>query len=406
MTGIVGCSESNSSVRGGGNRRGTRANFGSVRKLPSKRFQARFTAPDGDEHRAPTTFETKADALAWLAMQSAAITERRWKPAPVDVPQELPMFRDYAVGWLERRELKPRTRNEYGKLLGLPQAHPLQSRRPRSANTLLDAFGDATLDAITSKDVRAWHQGMGAATPTRRAHLYALLRTILSSAVEEELILNNPCQVKGAGKAKRARRIEPATLAELATIVKAVPQRWGMLVTLAAWCALRFGEATELRRKDLAADGTVLKIRRGVTWVDGKPIVGPPKSEAGARDVTIPPHLVEPLRTHVNAWAEPGVNGLIFSAVGGGHLNHGTFHKHYRKARDAAGRSDLRLHDLRHTGAVFAAQAGATTRELMDRLGHSTAEMAMRYQHVAEGRQVEIARRLSQIAIHDDEESR
>ncbi|WP_407703345.1 tyrosine-type recombinase/integrase [Tessaracoccus antarcticus] len=338
-------------------------------------------------------------------MQSAAITERRWKPAPADEPPELPMFRDYAAGWLERRELKPRTRNEYGKLLGLTQEGPINSRRPRSATTLLSAFGDTRLDAITAKDVRTWHQRMGAGTPTRRAHLYALLRTILGSAVEEELILSNPCQVKGAGKAKRARRIEPASLAELATIVDSVPERWRMLVTLSAWCALRFGEATELRRKDVAADGTVLRVRRGVTWVAGQAIVGPPKSEAGSRDVTIPPHLVEPLRKHVAAWAEPGLNGLIFPAVGGGHLNHGTFHKHYRRARDAAGRSDLRLHDLRHTGAVFAAQAGATTRELMDRLGHSTAEMAMRYQHVADGRQVEIARRLSQFAAHIDERS-
>ncbi|MCC2592467.1 site-specific integrase [Tessaracoccus sp. OS52] len=225
-----------------------------------------------------------------------------------------------------------------------------------------------------------------------------MLRTILGNAVEDELIATNPCQIRGAGKAKRVRRIEPATLDELRVVVAGVPERWAMLVELAAWCALRFGEATELRRKDVTVDGSVLKIRRGVTWLNGQPIVGPPKSEAGARDVTVPPHLLAPLLRHLKQWAEPTVNGLVFPAARGGHLNHGTFHKHYRKARAAAGRPDLRLHDLRHTGAVFAAQAGATTRELMDRLGHTTAEMAMRYQHVAEGRQAEIARRLSLLA--------
>ncbi len=46
----------------------------------------------------------------------------------------------------------------------------------------------------------------------------------------------------------------------------------------------------------------------------------------------------------------------------------------------------------------MAAQAGATTRELMDRLGHTTSEMAMRSQHVADGRQAEIVRRLSEMA--------
>ena len=73
-------------------------------------------------------------------------------------------------------------------------------------------------------------------------------------------------------------------------------------------------------------------------------------------------------------------------------------YKVYRPARAAAGRSDLRWHDLRHTGATLAAHAGATTRELMDRLGHSTSVMAMRYQHVADDRPAEIARRLSLLA--------
>ena len=47
---------------GGGNTRGTRQRFGNVRKLPSGRLQARYTGPDGQEHRAPITFDTKGDA--------------------------------------------------------------------------------------------------------------------------------------------------------------------------------------------------------------------------------------------------------------------------------------------------------------------------------------------------------
>ena len=95
----------------------------------------------------------------------------------------------------------------------------------------------------------------------------------------------------------------------------------------------------------------------------------------------------------------PKRDALVFTAVGSPEpLNHGTLYKSFKQARSAAGREDLRLHDLRHTGAVMAAQAGATTRELMDRLGHTTSEMAMRYQHVADGRHAEIARRLSEMA--------
>jgi integrase len=96
---------------------------------------------------------------------------------------------------------------------------------------------------------------------------------------------------------------------------------------------------------------------------------------------------------------------LLFPGRGGEHLAPSTFYGRestekrvgwgWYAARQAAGRPDLRFHDLRHTGAVLAAQTGATLAELMGRLGHSTPGAAMRYQHAAAERDVEIAKRLS-----------
>lgn len=74
----------------------------------------------------------------------------------------------------------------------------------------------------------------------------------------------------------------------------------------------------------------------------------------------------------------------------------------YYPARQAAGRPDLRWHDLIHTGADLAAQTGATLAELMGRLGHSSPAASLRYQHAAQGRDAEIARRLSAIAQGSD----
>ena len=62
------------------------------------------------------------------------------------------------------------------------------------------------------------------------------------------------------------------------------------------------------------------------------------------------------------------------------------------------GEPDMRVHDLRHVGATLAAQAGATTKELMRRLGHTTSAMAMRYQIAAAERDAAIAERLSELA--------
>jgi len=74
------------------------------------------------------------------------------------------------------------------------------------------------------------------------------------------------------------------------------------------------------------------------------------------------------------------------------------FFKPWRKARAGAGRPDLRFHDLRHTGAVLAAQEGATLAELQARLGHTTPAAAMIYQHAASEPDKLLAERLSRRA--------
>jgi integrase len=139
----------------------------------------------------------------------------------------------------------------------------------------------------------------------------------------------------------------------------------------------------------------VIHVRRGVVRAEKRTIVKKPKSDAGVRDVAIPPHLLPMVRQHLLEHAEPGKDGLLFPAKGGGHLAPSSLYRVFYRARDAAGRPDLRWHDLRHTGAVLAAQTGATLAELMGRLGHSTPAAALRYQHAAAERDAEIARRLS-----------
>ena len=367
--------------RAGGNRTGRRRSFGTLRRLPSRRYQAGHLGPDGKRHLAPTTFETKGDAEAWLSIQLATMTERRWRPAPRS-PAPRPPFALYAHQWLAGRELKARTRTEYARLI----------------NVLVPAFGDTPLDAISPEEVRSWYSAWGSGRPTARAHAYALMRTILNTAVEEEMIPVNPCRIRGAGRPPGRHGIRPATIEELGQIAEAMPQRYRLMVHLAAWCALRFGELTELRRKDIDLRHGVIRVRRAVTWPGGQPVVGTPKSAAGIRDVSIPPHLIPQIRDHLTTHTQRGADALVFPNTEGHHMHHGSLYKVYKPARAIAGRPDLRWHDLRHTGATLAAHAGATTRELMDRLGHSTATMAMRYQHVADDRPAEIAKRLSALA--------
>jgi len=199
-----------------------------------------------------------------------------------------------------------------------------------------------------------------------------------------------------AGASKKVHTTKVASLAELEVMVGAMPFRYRAMVLLAAWCGLRFGELAELRRGDVDLEARTVRVERAVTSRDGQVFVGDPKSQAGKRTVSLPPHLVPVLEEHLSGTGPDGA--LLFPAHRGGHLAATTLHPHWKTAREAAGRPDLRFHDLRHTGATLTAATGATLADLMQRLGHSTSSAAMRYQHAAADRDRAIAEALSGFA--------
>jgi len=182
-----------------------------------------------------------------------------------------------------------------------------------------------------------------------------------------------------------------------------MPEREKLMIQLASWCALRYGEIAELRRKDIKLRHVsgrwtgVIQVCRGVTFVRREIRVELPKSEAGIRDVAIPPHLIPVIQEHLEAHAAPGQEGLLFPSDVKRQMWPSTVTTHFKKAAAIAGRPDLRFHDLRHTGAVMAAQQGATLADLQARLGHSTANAALLYQHTAKGRDQFIAESLSKL---------
>ncbi len=104
-------------------------------------------------------------------------------------------------------------------------------------------------------------------------------------------------------------------------LVEAMPERLRLAIHLGAWCALAYGEMAELRRSDIDVKNAVIHVRRGVTWVGGKAVVGLPKSTAGVRDVAIPPHLLPAVKAHLEQHTAWGRDGLLFPSTRGGHLS-------------------------------------------------------------------------------------
>jgi integrase len=383
----------------------TSGTFGSVEQLSGGHYRARYVGPDGRRYKAPTTFLTIKDARGWLSLQQADIIRKAWTPPEVTPTVDRKLtFRDYAKTWLANRRvkgepLKVRTREHYSWLLD---------------EHLLPTFAGKPIGSITADDVRAWHDRMGKGTPTARSHAYGLLNAVMNSAVADGKVSLSPCVIRGAGSSRRVKKIRPATLPELAALTEAMPEPYQAMILLASWCGLRFGELTELRRNDIDlttitehdADGNevvshegVIHVERAVVRADDGFLVGDPKSDAGTRDVAIPPHLVLVIQAHLDAHVGPETKALLFPAKHGGHLAPATLYRRFYTAREAANLPDLRFHDLRHSGAVLAAQTGATLAELMARLGHSTPAAAMRYQHAAQGRDRQIAAALSRMAV-------
>lgn len=375
----------------------TRRSFGALRKLPSGRWQAKYTGPNGQWQKAPRTFAAQDDAIGWLNAERRLIDMDVWTPlSERDIapePAHVLTLAEYGERWIAHRHIKESTRHLY--------------RRQFAQHVAASTVGPMALDAVTVDDVRVWWAALrdtpgphGRSTgATRNARVYALLRTILSTAVDDGLIAANPCRIPRAGRAERQHEIKLLAPEDLDALTYAMPERLRALVRVAAWCGLRRGELLELRRRDVEPDGSVVHVRRAVVFLDGVATVGTPKSSAGVRDVTVPPHIRTALCAHLDEYVGKGKDAFVFPATDGGRLDEWTLRYHIETATKKIGRPDFRLHDLRHQGAVLAAQAGATTKELMARLGHSSPDMALRYQHVAAGRDEVIAERLSQLAI-------
>ncbi|WP_336791643.1 tyrosine-type recombinase/integrase [Gordonia malaquae] len=366
----------------------TRRSWGTVRKMRGK-FQASYVGPNGQRYYAPHTYAAKMDAEGWLSAERKLIERGEWV-APEERERDLvaaaTTVRDYATTWVAERKLAPKTRWLYN--------HELESR-------IVPTFGDMRMGDVDAATVRTWWANLPD-TPTANRQAYTLLRSIFATAAEDKLIPENPVRIKGASKAARRRELEVLTPGELEDMVDDMPEKYRAAALVLAWCGLRFGELIELRRKSFQrVDGVpvAVHVRTSATKVGTKMVVGPTKSDAGVRDVAIPPHVGVVLAEHLREHVGRGPDSYVFTNQSNGErLTQRAFTLAFKRSAAKVGHADLRVHDLRHVGATLAAQAGATTRELMERLGHSSPGVAMHYQHASADRDRQLAEALSGLA--------
>jgi integrase len=406
-----------------GNKDGHRR-FGLIRQLPSGRYQASYLGPDGQRKYAPETYARKSEAERFLSLTEIKLLRGDW----TDPERGKIMLGDYGTAWVSQRpNLRIRTRELYAWLF---EKH------------IRPSLGKIPLGKLSTQLIREWRADLikGGVSESMAAKAYRLLRAILMTAVEEDSILpRNPCRLKGAGTEKAPERpvLNVAQVIALADLIgrrpvgnirktdegyrlryrakdglmRAFPRplttraqaerclfelmhagradhtrddRLRAFVLLAALASLRWGEVTALHRQDLDLGNATVRVRVAFTEQDnGTMILGRPKSRAGVRTVNIPRSLIPDLQVHLDKYTEDSPNALVFTGIKGGPLRRSGFNKITRWTHAVAvlGIPGLHFHDLRHTGNMLAAATGATTKDLMRRMGHDNERAALIYQH-------------------------
>src|SRR5215471_3739117 len=402
--------------------------FGNIRKRTSGRYQIRYPGPDGRIRAGSETYERKSDAERALALIEAQMISGEW----ADSDRSKIKLENYAAYWIAQRAgLRPRTVDLYSWLCR------------KHINPYL---GGVPLGRLSTPMIREWRANLlrHGVSVYMAAKAYRLLRSILTTAVEEDKILaRNPCRVRGAGTERAPERpvLTVAQVFELAELVgrrpvgnirrlpdgqyrlryrrhgimrtapEIYPTRWvaggalwamgkdgradydhdrryRALVLLATFASLRWGEATALRRCDLDLAAGIVRVRAAYAErSNGELVLGPPKSRAARRIVGIPSSIVPALREHLSLFVRPEAEALIFPGVKGGPLRRSNFNRMaaWPHAVHEIGAAGLHFHDLRHTGNHFAAASGASLKDLMARMGHDSERAAIIYQHEARG---------------------
>ena len=356
-----------------------RQHFGSVRKLSSGRYQASYWH-DVTRHIAPDTFITRGEAYAWLSTVETDILKGAW----ISPSAGTETFGDYATSWLDRRQhLRPRTRELYSYLLD---------------RHVLPTFRNVTLADMTIARIRSWQGRLTQDHPAVAPKAYRLVKTILGSAVEDRRLIANPCQIKGAA-AEHAEERPVATIAEVEALADAVAAQYRTMVLLAAWCSLRFGELAALTCLRINLLQGVVDVQETLTeTADGRHRLGPPKTKAGRRTVTIPPHVILEVEAHLAKHVGPAPEALVFPAAEGrGYLRRSNFTRRVWKPATKEVGVSLHFHDLRHSGLTWTAATGATLAELMRRAGHASPRAALIYQHATQDRDRILAHALSEL---------
>jgi integrase len=196
------------------------------------------------------------------------------------------------------------------------------------------------------------------------------------------------------------------TAEQLGTFLSSIAdERLGTAYLVLASTGLRRGEALGLRWKDLDLSAQRLSVVQTVVSVDYAVHISTPKTAAARRTVALDAYTVAALRLHRRRQKDerkslglpwPAGDSLVFAGLDGAPIHPDGFSDRFERLVRYAGLPRISVHDLRHTHATLALQAGIPAKVVSERLGHSTVAMTLDiYSHILPNMQADAADRVA-----------
>ena len=262
--------------------------FGTISRLSSGKYRARYTGPDGKKYSGPHPFFTKDDAGAWLRQEQKLIEFDEWQPPHLRYRTKEDDARtvgDWLRQWLDLQEkrLKPSTMVNYRTTL---------DRRILTITGKAGRLRTIPLVRLTRRDVIDWWDALTIQfgyQPYNRA-AYMRLRTAIQAAVDRDLIPTNPVDVKEARHKPKPARKELPEAATMQKIVDNLNPTHKIIGILTFFHGMRIGEVLGLRRKDITIAGDTILIHiRGNAYrtSNGMKYQDTPKTSASYRTIPV-----------------------------------------------------------------------------------------------------------------------
>ena len=225
---------------------------------------------------------------------------------------------------------------------------------------------------------------------------------IFQLAVRDRLIALSPARDVRLPKIERS---DPTalTVEEVTRLADAIDPRYRALILVGAFGGLRIGELAGLQLGDLDPLRSLVRVRRTASDVQGRVIVGPPKTAKSIRTVVLPWSITDQLVEHVTRLDETGPEAWLFPAPQGGPIRRTAWMRRvWKPALAVAGlEQDLGTHTLRRSQVALLIAQGEHPKVIADRLGHTSVRTVLDvYGHLYPGADEAAAERLeAQIVV-------